>query len=518
MMPKPPGPVEARYIALFKVQEGRIEQGGRIGNVDCRGEFRRRHRNQPLGAERHRVERRVVDRAEWDPEVGAVAPYAGVSVRGQHAQFDVGMSLLELGQTGRKPVGGERGGNRDGHRSPAQRLGGRRYRRIKLSQRRRSPCGQGRSNGGRLDTITLPNEEGDAQGLFEASDRMAHCGLADPERKGGTGEAARFDNGDNGTHRTVGHPRGDISFCHDEMTKYRISSMTNIVHTVCMHELAQIVDLDRYPLHEPESAAYATAVAAAREGLRSVGCAVVKDLVRPEAVTLLNNEIVERKHTTHFSTQVMNPYFHTEVNDEFSNDHPVNTFLERSSGFIPGDSWEPGCATDVMFRAPELARFLADCLEIPELHCYADPLAGLTANILDPGQLFTWHFDTNDFAVTVLVQEADEGGLFEYSPAIRNADDEGFDRIAAVLAGEREGVHTLDLRPGDLQIFRGRHSLHQVSRVPANSRPRHAAIFAYTEEAGVIGRLARTQQLFGRVLQAHVDAEEQRIRSDALID
>jgi hypothetical protein len=31
-----------------------------------------------------------------------------------------------------------------------------------------------------------------------------------------------------------------------------------------MHELAQIVDLDRYPLHEPESAAYATAIAAAR--------------------------------------------------------------------------------------------------------------------------------------------------------------------------------------------------------------------------------------------------------------
>jgi hypothetical protein len=428
------------------------------------------------------------------------------------------MGLLELRQTGREPVGGERGRNRDGHRSPAQRLGGRRDRCVELSQRRLSPGGQGRSNGGRLDTVTPPNEEGDTQGLSEASDRVAHRRLPDPEREGGTGEAARFDNGNNSAHRTVGHTRGDISFCHAEMTKYCISSMTDIVHTVTMHELAQIVDLDRYPLHEPGSAAYTTAVAAAREGLRSVGCAVVKDLVRPEAVTLLNNEIVERKHTTHFSTQVMNPYFHTEVNDEFPTDHPVNTFLERSSGFIPGDSWEPGCATDVMFRAPELAHFLADCLEIPELHCYADPLAGLTANILDPGQLFTWHFDTNDFAVTVLVQEADEGGLFEYAPAIRNADDEGFDRIAAVLAGEREGVRTLDLRPGDLQIFRGRHSLHQVSRVPANSRPRHAAIFAYTEEAGVIGRPTRTQQLFGRVLQAHVDAEEQRIRSDALID
>ena len=246
--------------------------------------------------------------------------------------------------------------------------------------------------------------------------------------------------------------------------------MTGIVHTGSMHELAQIVDLDRYPLRKPESAAYATAVAAACEGLRSVGCAVVKrSLVRPEAVTLLNNEIVERKHTTHFSTQVMNPYFHTEVNDEFPSDHPVNTFLERSSELHSRRLVGARLCHRRDVSGSELARFLADCLEIPELHCYADPLAGLTANILDPGQLFTWHFDTNDFAVTVLVQEADEGGLFEYSPAIRNADDEGFDRIAAVLAGEREG-DTLDLRPGDLQIFRGRHSLHQVSQVPANSR------------------------------------------------
>ena len=296
------------------------------------------------------------------------------------------------------------------------------------------------------------------------------------------------------------------------------ATMSSIDKRYGMRELAEIVDLDRYPLRSSASATYRDAVDRARHGLRSTGCAVIPQFVRPAAVTALNDEIIARKHTTHFSTQVMNPYFHTEKNDAFPADHPVNTFLERSSGFIPGDAWESGCATDVLFRAPELARFLADCLEISELHCYADPLAGLTANILDPGQLFTWHFDTNDFAVTVLVQEADAGGRFEYYPAIRNAEDEGFDRIAGVLRGERDGVHTLDLRPGDLQIFRGRHSLHQVSRVPPTSRARHAAIFAYTEEAGVIGRAARTRQLFGRVLQEHLDAEDDRVRSDALID
>ena len=283
-------------------------------------------------------------------------------------------------------------------------------------------------------------------------------------------------------------------------------------------DLTELVDLQAFPIHEPASAAYVAVVDAARAGLRTEGCAVLGGFVRPEAVAQLNDEILERKHATHYSTQVMNPYFHTAVNPDYPPDHPVNTFIERSSGFIPGDAWESGCVTDTLFRAPEVVRFIADCLEIGALYCYDDPLAGLTANICDPGQQFTWHFDTNDFAVTVLVQPGDDGGLFEYVPQIRSAADEGFDAIAEVLSGGRQGVLTLELRPGDLQIFRGRHSLHRVTRVGAGSRPRHAAIFAYTLEPGVIGRVERTRQLFGRVLPAHEEAERRRVRSDALLD
>ncbi len=283
-------------------------------------------------------------------------------------------------------------------------------------------------------------------------------------------------------------------------------------------KLADLLDLDRYPIHEPGSDAYISAVDVARRELRRDGCAVVKDLVRPAAVRTISDEIVARKHTTHYSTQQINPYFHVDHDDAYPHRHPVNTFIERTSGFIPGDSWEPHTATSVLFHSPELGRFVADCLDEPALYCYADPLAGLTANILDPGQQFTWHFDTNDFAVTVLVDEADEGGLFEYSPMIRNAEDENFDAIQQILEGGTEGVHTLDLRAGDMQIFRGRYSLHRVTRVPAGSAPRHAAIFAYTQEPGVIGRLERTRQLFGRVLPEHEAAERARVRSDELID
>ncbi len=287
--------------------------------------------------------------------------------------------------------------------------------------------------------------------------------------------------------------------------------------------LADLIDLGRYPIHDVAAAARQSAVAEAHIGLRTHGCAVVRGFVPPAAVATLGDEIVAAKPTTHYSTQLMNPYFHTSIDSAFPPDHPVNTFIERSSGFIPGDSWADGCAMDTLFRSEAVSSFLADCLEIPHLHCYADPLAGLTANILDPGQQFAWHFDTNDFAVTVLVDEAREGGAFQYVPGIRNASDEGFDRIKRVLgagegAGDLDEVHTLDLRPGDLQIFRGRHSLHRVQRVASDSSPRHAAIFAYTEHPGVIGRVERTRQLFGRILPEHEAAERARIRSDELID
>jgi len=245
---------------------------------------------------------------------------------------------------------------------------------------------------------------------------------------------------------------------------------------------------------------------------------VLKRFIRQDTLQVMSDEIAARKQTTHYSTECINPYFHTQINPDYPDQHPVNTFLERSSGFIPGDSWEATTSHRYLFEHPAVCQFLADCLRLEALYPYTDPLAGLTANILDPDQQFTWHFDTNEFAVTVLVDAADEGGLFEYVPGIRSATTEGFEAIQSVLEGGREGVRVLDLKPGDLQIFRGRHSLHRVTRVAPHSRPRHAAIFAYTEQDGVIGRVERTQQLFGRVLPEHIAAEQERVRSDALLD
>ena len=95
------------------------------------------------------------------------------------------------------------------------------------------------------------------------------------------------------------------------------------------------------------------------------------------------------------------------------------------------------------------------CLQEERFYRYADPLA-------DEGNDFPWHFDTSNFTVTLAIQNAEAGGAFEYAPGIREGD-ENFEDVKRVLNGTSEKVTVLELEPGDLQLFRGRYSLHRVA-------------------------------------------------------
>ena len=285
----------------------------------------------------------------------------------------------------------------------------------------------------------------------------------------------------------------------------------------CPIPITELIDLDRHPIDRPNSPEYSSMVAEARKKLAEDGCAVIAQLLASAALPIMSAEIRQIRPFLHESKIPINPYF-SEGDPTLPADHAINTFIERSGGFIPRDAFDATSAIDAIYQWPPLLAFIADCLELPQIHCFADPLAGLTINVLDPGQQFAWHYDTNDFAVTILVDKASKGGLFQYSPNIRSAHDENFEGVKACQDENLATVRTLQLQAGDLQIFRGRFSLHRVTRVDRDSPPRHTAVFAYTERPGVIGRLERTKQLFGRALPIHEEAEQTRTRSDRLMD
>ena len=66
-------------------------------------------------------------------------------------------------------------------------------------------------------------------------------------------------------------------------------------------------------------------------------------------------------------------------------------------------------------------------------------------------------------------------------------------------------MRSVGAAPGDLQLFLGRYSLHQVTPVTGD-RQRHTLVLSYAERPGVIGPIDRTRSVYGRVTEAHLVA------------
>jgi hypothetical protein len=271
--------------------------------------------------------------------------------------------------------------------------------------------------------------------------------------------------------------------------------------------LDDVVDIDRYPLHDPG----AGLVAAVRADLAADGCCVLPDFVRPDRQDVLRAEGEALAPHAHTRVETVNVY-NTAPDDTLPPGHPARVPLERGNAFVARDRIPPGALVQRLYTSAAFRGFVAACFGLGRVHELADPLSGLVLNVVAPGRGHPWHFDTNEYTVSLLTRAAERGGAFEYCPGIRGPGAENLDAVRAVLDG-RGDPRRLELRPGDLQLFRGRYSLHRVAPVEGRTA-RHTAIFAYSERPGVVGTAERTRQLFGRTTDAH---REQGARVDGLM-
>ena len=251
-----------------------------------------------------------------------------------------------------------------------------------------------------------------------------------------------------------------------------------------------------------------------RAAIDTDGCAVLKGFVRRARIADLVAECNRVAVHGHRNFNRTNPYF-TQDRPDLESHHPLRRFFDRSNSFVPADHFGAGSILRAVYEWPAFAPFVQAALGEDRFHRYADPLADVIVNVADAGNGFPWHFDTNNFTVTLAIQNAESGGDFEYSPHLRTATDENYAGVEAVLDGDASLIRTLRLEPGDLQIFTGRYSLHRVTPL-SGPTPRYVAIFSYVQEPGMVGSPERTAQLYGRVLPIHV--ERAGIRSDSLVD
>ncbi len=267
-------------------------------------------------------------------------------------------------------------------------------------------------------------------------------------------------------------------------------------------DLEAVVDIDTYPIHDIASPVRTELVGEARSQMQSTGCFRFSDFVRPDAVEHMVGEATTLHDQTFWSTEDHNPYFSPD-DPNFDDDHPRRTFQKRQTGFINADLLFENSILRQLYDADVLLHFIWECLGVDRpIYRWADPLARNPYGVMEPGHYFPWHFDGNEFTVSILAQRADEGGIFEYVPNIRRPDAENYEHVAHVLGGGRDGVVSLDLQPGDMQLFAGRFSMHRVTEIVGRNS-RYIGLPSYVHDPYRMNRPFHSETIYGRATDLH---------------
>ncbi len=251
-----------------------------------------------------------------------------------------------------------------------------------------------------------------------------------------------------------------------------------------------LVDIDRFPLEKPDSTTGQDFLACCRTKLEENSICVLEGFVKPEALAGMVKETSALIPQGYYYDRPRTSY---EGNDYVSrawpDDHPrtiehTNRYRQLLNYQIPNDS-----LVRSVFHWPALTVFVRRVLGFDTLFTSACPHLALTLQITHEGDSNGWHFDSNNGNITLLIQQPDSGGVFEYVPGLREDNDEHYDDVRDVFEAPEKHARRTDIRPGTLVLFNGKYALHRVSSVGPTDRPRIIAIFSYDK---------RTDNLFSR--------------------
>lgn len=241
--------------------------------------------------------------------------------------------------------------------------------------------------------------------------------------------------------------------------------------------LADIIDLDRYPIDCLDSPEGQDLVARCRRELAAVGASDLEGFIRPAAVASVAEWAMTAMPDAYRTDAEHNVYF-TSGDPGLPAGDPRRIRVRSAKGGLAYDQIPPASPLRVAYESDELTAFVGAALGREILYRHADKLGALNVMYYAQGDELGWHFDGADFVVVLVLQAPLAGGQFEYVPMLRSAEDENPEAVRRLLHGERSGVRVMSGGAGTLALFRGHLSPHRVTPV-TGSRPRIIAVLSY---------------------------------------
>jgi len=258
----------------------------------------------------------------------------------------------------------------------------------------------------------------------------------------------------------------------------------------------QFVDLDLYPIDQPESDAYKNLVAKCRADLEANGMFNLDGFIKSEALTEAVAEVEDDLKNNSFKHHRVHNIFFKDEMPGIEADHPAMQKFDSSNHTVCGDQLE-GTVVKTVYEDDDLRRFLAETMSKDELFLMDDPLARVNVMSSRDGEALNWHFDQCEFTTTILLQASKAGGDLEFCPEIRKGETAHYSDIVRLVEGDRSRNVVSKITPGTLNVFRGINTPHRVTTVEGDV-DRIITIFSFYEQPGVIFTPEMQKGFYGR--------------------
>ena len=249
-----------------------------------------------------------------------------------------------------------------------------------------------------------------------------------------------------------------------------------------------IIDTGLYPVDKLASEEGQAWVAEIRTSLERDGSCTLADFVGADTLTEMAAQANSITHLAYAGPTEVTPYFFNYLLGEgevLHDDHPLKRKGKRNLAQVATDLIPEDSLLCRLHQSQLMLDFLSAVIGEP-VYRNRDPYQSLNISVMDEGGCQQWHFDSGDMVITLLLQEPEGGGIFEYVPAIRTETDENFEKVQRVLDGCSEQVMQNRLQAGTLSLFRGHYSLHRVTAVEGE-RQRLQAILGYSTKPDLLG-------------------------------
>jgi len=244
-----------------------------------------------------------------------------------------------------------------------------------------------------------------------------------------------------------------------------------------------LIDLETYPIDQPQSEAYAALVKRCRDDMANGGMFNLEGFLKPEAILQAVSEVTPVLATDAFNhSRRHNIFFKNEV-PGLAAGHPALREFKSTNHTICGDQIDGSVVTRI-YQYPPLLRLLTDVMEKASLHLMDDPLASVNVMATRDGESLCWHFDQSEFTTTLMLQASEQGGDLEYCSDLRSAENPNYEGIVRLVNGDNSANKFCTPTPGTLNVFRGVNTPHRVTTV-AGKRDRIMTVFSYYEQPGV---------------------------------